>query len=173
MNGSQVLLLALDVQPAIDTASVDQIIAGYGGSWRGHFVERASGIHPASERTITIHNRCSRMGPDASCDQAIDDKPAGTVRYHPQAPGLFEITNFAADGIGHPGGTLQIAGNVWTYPWTETRDGKPAMLRITNRFENPDKIIYEKSISIDGGKTWLAIGTGSEERIAAAELPGQ
>ncbi len=100
----------------------------------------------------------------------IDGQSAGTVRYHQRAPGLFDLTDIGADGSEHPGGTLQIAGNVWTYPWTESHGGKPTMLRVTNRFKTPDKIIYEKSVSTDGGKTWRVVGTGSEERVPAESI---
>lgn len=171
MKGLQILLLALASQPAVNTASVDQIIAGYGGSWRSHFVERGADGHAVSERTITISNRCSRVAADARCDQVIDGKPAGSVLYHQRAPDLFDLTDIGADGSEHPGGTLQITGNVWTYPWIESHGGKSTMLRVTNRFKTPDKIIYEKSISTDGGKTWRVVGAGSEKRVPEGSNP--
>jgi len=170
LKGLQVLLLALAVQPPVNAASVDQIIASYGGSWRGQFVERGADGHPASKRTITMGNRCSRVAEDARCDQVIDGKPAGAVRYHQRAPGLFDLTDINADGSEHAGGTLQIAGDVWTYPWTEFHQGKPTMLRVTNQFKTRDKIIYEKSLSTDGGKTWRVVGTGSEVRVPAESI---
>lgn len=48
--------------------------------------------------------------------------------------------------------------------------GKPTMLRVTNQFKTRDKIIYETSLSTDGGKTWRVVGTGSEVRVPAESI---
>jgi|GEM_PF-3286469 hypothetical protein len=44
------------------------------------------------------------------------------------------------------------------------------MLRVTNQFKTRDKIIYETSLSTDGGKTWRVVGTGSEVRVPAESI---
>jgi len=44
------------------------------------------------------------------------------------------------------------------------------MLRVTNQFKTRDKIIYETSLSTDGGKTWRVVGTGLEVRVPAESI---
>lgn len=67
--------------------------------------------------------------------------------------------NYSYTTLGDPGarptsGSIQIAGDVWTYSSGFERDGKTVQIRTTNDFSTPGIEVFKVELSDDGGATW-------------------
>jgi hypothetical protein len=70
-------------------------------------------------------------------------------------------------GAGGPAGsgTLQIEGNVWTFPWQTGEGDKATYFRVVNVFQAAGKIEFRQEFSTD--KThWTLMAKGLENRTS-------
>ena len=65
------------------------------------------------------------------------------------------------DGRAAGHGKLVIDGNVWTYPWENTENGKTTYFRVVNTFTSPNRIEYRQEYSTDK-QNWTLTSKGSE-----------
>ena len=53
------------------------------------------------------------------------------------------------DGRAAGHAKLAIEGNVWTYPWEDTENGKTTYFRVVNTFTAPNRIEFRQEYSTD------------------------
>ena len=63
-------------------------------------------------------------------------------------------------------GTLQINGNVWTYPGGYEANGKKIQIRTTNDFSVPGIETFKTEFSDDGGVHWVVTLQGTARRTS-------
>lgn len=121
------------------------------------------------KKTDHLVNHCARTGTFFSCEQQLNGKTAALVIFLPtgqNAAGAFEYRTIAAlpdasrpDDWGH----LAIAGNTWTYSWTQKDGEKIVEMRNVNQFKDNDHIHFELQKKGDDG-IWKTQLSGDEQR---------
>lgn len=146
-------------------AEIDAI-AAYDGTWKTHIVHVKSALGPAFTEDATLHNVCRHTAGYYACEQIVDGvtKVLLVFTYDPKQKQYASHVFPAVANEDMGSGTLLINGNVWTFPWRQTIDGKQADVRIVNTFTNPDTIEVREEFSFDN-QTWTVALTGTEHRI--------
>lgn len=159
-------LLASGSAVASEPAGLDAI-AAYAGSWQTSITHLdALAGKPATE-SHTLRNDCWRSDDYYACHQYVDGKSAALIVYTYDAANRSYATWPIAPGedAAHAG-KLTIDGNVWTFPWQATHDGKTTWFRVVNVFASADRIEFRQEYSTDQ-KHWIATATGFDRRITA------
>lgn len=162
------LTLASLLSVASTTARAAEIdaIAAYDGTWKTHIVHVKSALGPAYTEDATLQNVCRHSAGYYACEQVVDGvtKVLLVFTYDPKQKQYVSHVFPAVANAEMGSGNLLINGNVWTFPWRQTVDGKQAYVRIVNRFTDPDTIEVREEFSYDG-RTWTVALTGSEHRV--------
>jgi len=117
--------------------------------------------------SVGMVNRCSRVGVNYACQQALAGVPGAMTVFLPTAVrGKWRTQTLSADGLvdGAPG-ELTIDGPVWTFLSQEKTATGVSWTRNINQFEGADRIHFEVAKSPDG-KTWVLDVSGDEIRVS-------
>ena len=169
MRLAAVLLAALAVRAA-EPQGIDKILA-YQGTWKietEHFDTRFS---KAAKESSTLRNDCWRSAGYFVCDQFVNGESKDLIVFTYDAKNdIYNSYSVPAEGGGGGAGKLKIEGNVWTFPWEDTREGKTIYFHVLNTFKAPGVIEYRQEFSEDKVH-WTVTARGVEHKAADGIKP--
>jgi hypothetical protein len=152
-------------QPAPASDAIEKI-AAYAGTWHVHLEYVATKYSKARVDDSTLRNDCRRSGGYFSCNQYVNGTSVVLLTFtYDAAHALYHSYQIPPDGGAPHEGSLTIAGDTWTFPWTDKDGGATVYFRVVNVFSDPDTIRFRQEFSSDG-EHWTVSGTGEEHRIA-------
>lgn len=150
---------------AIDKPSGLDKVAVYQGTWKLTVEHLETPFGKASHEETNLRNDCWRSAAFYACNQFVDgDSKALLVFTYDAKSDAFRSHITLPDGTDAGGGKLLIKGNVWTFPWESTENGKTTHFRILNTFTSNDAIEFRQEYSTDG-EHWTVMARGSETRV--------
>ena len=156
------LAAASTVAPA-QTQGIDAIEA-YAGTWKTEMEHFDTAYSKPGKESATLHNECWKSGGFYACNQIVNGESKALIVFTYDEKSRTYTTYPIMPGGGQAGhGKLVIDGNVWTYPWEKTENGKTTYFRVVNTFTAPDKIEFRQEFSNDNQK-WTLMARGSEVR---------
>src|SRR5215469_7130446 len=78
----------------------------------------------------------------------------------------YTISSMAGPGKQPWNGTLNIDGNIWTYPGGYEANGKKVTIRTINDFSVPGVESFRTEFSDDGGAHWVTTLKGTAHKIS-------
>jgi hypothetical protein len=141
-------------------------IAAYAGTWHSRTVHYKTAYSTARVETASVRNDCWRSAGYYACDQFVNGPSAALIVYTYDAKrDLYHTSAIPPGGSTASSGELKIAGNTWTFPWTDRQKGKIVYARVVNVFRNADTIDFREEFSLDHAH-WITTATGVEHRVA-------
>lgn len=140
-------------------------IAAYQGTWNTKIVYHKTLFSKPRTEAAIVRNDCWRSTDFYACHQFVAGRSAALVVYtYDAGRDVYHTHAIVAGDAPASGGTLEIVGNRWTYPWRD-RDarGKPVYLRIVNVFRNSRTIDFRQEFSYDDAH-WTRSADGVELR---------
>lgn len=158
------LTLLSTAASAADPQGLDKL-AAYAGSWNTEMRHLDTPFSKAGSEHATLRNDCWRSAGFYACDQFVngESKAFLVFLYDPAADRYTSYPIFPGAGEVHPG-VLIIKGQVWTFPWDNTQDGKTTHFRAVNTWTSPDSIEFRQEYSSDG-VNWTVMEEGHETRV--------
>lgn len=145
---------------------VDAVWA-YAGTWSVQIEHFDTAHSKAGHEKTTLRNACWKDGGYLACNQYVDGESKVLLVFTFNAKENTYTSYQIPVAGGEPGtGKLLIDGNVWTFPWQVTEDGKTTYSRVVNVFASPDRIEFRQEFSPDNVH-WTVTATGQETRTAA------
>jgi hypothetical protein len=161
---NRILALALCLPlVAVADNSIDTI-AAYNGTWKTETEHFATAYSKAGKESTTLRNDCWRSAGFYACDQFVNGESKALIVFtYDSKNDIFHSYPIPANGDPAGSGKLLIKGNVWTFPWEDTNDGKTVYFQVVNVFTAPDRIEYRQEFSTD--KThWTLTAKGTEQK---------
>lgn len=141
------------------------VIRAYEGSWSIKIDNLDTAHSKASHEETSLRNDCWRSGGFYACNQYVNGESKALIVFTYDAEkGRYTTYPIPAGGGPAGSGALEIKGNVWTFPWEQTEDGKTTHYRVVNVFESPTKISYRREFSTDA-VSWTVMATGNEVKL--------
>ena len=146
-------------------AGIDAIMA-YAGTWNVHGEHFATAYSQAGKEDKTLRNDCWKSGAYVACNQYVDGASKVLLVFTYNDKEKMYTTYQIPQGGEAPGsGKLQIAGNIWTFPWQVTQGDTTIYFRVVNVFTGSDRIDYAQEFSPDNVH-WNTMAKGSETRAS-------
>lgn len=148
-----------------DPQTATKKLAAFLGRWQTEATingEKASSM---------LECRWSPKGSFLVCEQVVS-LPGGqqqtqlTVYSYSPKDGSYIFSTFSNPGEKPSSGSVVIDGNVWTYAFSFSADGKTTLIRTINEFPAPGTENFKTEVSPDGGATWKVILQGTGRRIS-------
>jgi hypothetical protein len=159
------VLLAGAAKPAIaQGAGIDGInaIQAYEGTWKTEMEHFDTAYSKAGKESSTLQNDCWKSGEFYACHQIVNGESKALIvfTYDPKTK-AYTTYPIMLDGRAAGHGKLVIEGNVWTYPWENTENGKTTYFHVVNTFTTPKTIEFRQEYSTDQ-KSWTLMAKGTE-----------
>lgn len=157
-------LNALQAAPA-DPQAATKKLAVFLGKWQTEAT--INGEKASSE----LDCRWSPKNNFLVCEQTVS-LPGGqqqkqlTVYAYNAKDGNYTFSTFSNPGEKPSSGSVVINGNVWTYAFSFSADGKTTLIKTINEFTAPGAENFKTEVSTDGGATWKIILQGIGRRIS-------
>jgi hypothetical protein len=155
------LVAGTAIQVRAQAAGIDAIQA-YEGTWKTEMEHFNTPYSKAGKESSTLQNDCWKSGEFYACHQIVDGESKALLVFTYDAKSKtytsYPIMN---DGRAAGHGKLVIEGNVWTYPWEDTEDGKTTYFRVVNTFTAPNRIEFRQEYSADN-QNWTVMARGAE-----------
>lgn len=152
-----------------DLRAATQKLGVFVGKWQSEATRPETSFSHADKITSTIQCSWSPQGNFLVCEQAITDSGGKHTQlsiysYNSQA-GNYTISSMAGPGKQPWNGTVNINGNLWTYPGSFEANGKKIEVRTTNDFSVPGTETFKTEFSDDGGAHWIVTLQGTAHRV--------
>lgn len=144
-----------------------EAIWAYAGSWKVE-MDHLDTVHSkAGHEKTSLRNACWKDGAYVACNQYVDGESKILLVFTYNAKDNVYTSYQIPQGGGESGsGKLLIEGNVWTFPWQVTEDGKTTYFRVVNVFVSPDRIESRQEFSPDK-EHWTVTAKGLETRTSS------
>ncbi len=160
-----VMVLCLMVAAPAGAQGIEKI-AAYAGTWTVDIQHLDTAQSKAAHDHNTLRNDCWKSGGYFACNQYVDGvSKALLVFTYNAASGSYTSYPIPTDGSEAGKGTLEIKGNVWTYPWQVKDGGRTTWFRVVNVWVKPDRIEFRQEFSTDNVK-WTEMAHGLEIKTA-------
>ena len=137
-------------------------IQAYAGTWKTETEHFDTAYSNAGKESSTLHNDCWKSSGFYACNQIVNGESKALIVFTYDDKSKTYTTYPIPAAGGAPGsGKLMIEGNVWTYPWENTENGKTTYFRVVNTFTAPNRIEFRQEFSTDKQK-WTLMAKGSE-----------
>jgi len=137
-------------------------IQAYAGTWKTETEHFDTPYSKAGREASMLRNECWKNGGFLACNQYVNGESKALIVFTYNNKDKTYTTYPILAGGGAAGkGKLVIDGNVWTYPWENTEQGKTTYFRVVNVFTAPGKIEYRQEFSTDNQK-WTLMAKGTE-----------
>ncbi len=141
-------------------------ITEYAGTWKVQGEHFATAYSQAGKEEKTLRNDCWRSGAYYACNQFVDGESKVLLIFtYNDKEKMFTTYQIPQGGAAAGSGKLQIAGNIWTFPWQVTMGETTIYFRVVNVFTGADRIDYAQEFSPDNVH-WNAMAKGSETRVS-------
>jgi hypothetical protein len=153
-----------------DVAAATKKLGVFVGKWQseGNFFE--TGYSRAGHVTSQVNCRWSPQGNFLVCEQQITDNEGQhtqlSIYSYSSKDGNYTISSMAGPGTQPWNGTMNISGNIWTYPGGFEAKGKKVEIRTINDFSTSGVEQFKSEYSDDGGVHWTIMLQGTARRIA-------
>ena len=155
------MLAGTAIRAHAQAAGIDAIQA-YEGTWKTEMEHFNTPYSKEGKESSTLRNDCWKSVEFYACHQIVngESKALLVFTYDPKTRTYtsYPIMN---DGRAAGHGKLVIEGNVWTYPWEDTENGKTTYFRVVNTFTGPNRIEFRQEYSTDD-QNWTVMAKGSE-----------
>lgn len=142
------------------------VIWGYAGKWNSNINHLDTPYSKASHEAHKLENDCWKSGTYVACRQILDGDPKILLVFtYDDKDHSYTIYQIPPHGGQAGSGKLLVEGNIWTFPWETTDQGKTTYFRVVNVWSSPATIEYRQEYSTDQ-KTWTQMGTGHEVKLA-------
>jgi len=158
-------LMTTQVAAAAAPSGVDAIWA-YAGTWKTSMDHVDTPYSKAGHEERKLVNDCWKSGIYLACRQIVDGDPKVLLVFTCNPDGR-NCTSYQipSDG-GKPGsGPLTLDGQIWTFPWSDTEDGKTTYFRVVNTWSSPTTIEFRQEYSTDQVH-WTTMAIGHETKSA-------
>lgn len=147
------------------TAGIDAIMA-YSGTWKVQGERFATAYSNAGKEDTTLRNECFKSGLYVACNQYVNGESKVLIVFtYNDALKLYTSYPIPHDGQAATAGSLQIVGNIWTFPWQVTQGETTTYFHLVNVFTGADHIDYVQEFSPDNVH-WTIMAKGSETKVA-------
>lgn len=154
-------LMGLGLARAAENGGIDAIQA-YAGTWKTEMEHFDTAFSKAGRESSTLRNECWKNGGFFVCNQYVNGESKALIVFIYDDKDKTYTTYPIPVGGGSAGnGKLIIDGNVWTYPWENTAEGKTTYFRVVNVFAASGKIEFRQEFSTDKVK-WTLMAKGTE-----------
>jgi hypothetical protein len=155
-------LLVYAASPAFAQVGGIDWIGAYEGTWKTETEHFPTAYSKAGKESSTLHNDCWKSGDFFACHQIVNGESKALIvyTYDPQSK-TYTTYPIMPDGSAAGHGKLVIVGNVWTYPWEFTENGKTTYFRVVNTFMAPNRIEFRQEYSTDQ-QNWTLMSKGTE-----------
>ncbi|MBV8632334.1 MAG: hypothetical protein JOZ83_15505 [Silvibacterium sp.] len=156
-----VLLTGCSLQSMAQATGID-VIQAYAGTWKTETEHFDTAYSKAGKESSTLHNDCWKSGEFYACHQIVNGESKALIVFT-YDPKTRTYTTYPVTLEGRPAGhgKLVIEGNVWTYPWDDTENGKATHFRVVNTFTAPNRIEFRQEYSTDN-QNWTVMAKGVE-----------
>lgn len=160
----RLFILVLSAASCAAGANSIDTISAYAGTWKIDTEHFATPYSKVGKESTTVRNDCWKSAGFYACDQFVNGESKALIVFTYSAKDdLFHSYPIPVDGGPAGSGKLLIKGNVWTYPWEDTSEGKTVYFQVVNVFVAPDRIEYRQEFSTD--KThWTVTAKGMEQK---------
>ncbi len=146
---------------AAESGGIDTIQA-YAGTWKTQTEHFDTAYSKAGKESSTLRNDCWKSGGFYACNQYVNGESKALIVFtYDDKDKTYTTYPIPVGGNSAGKGKLLIEGNVWTYPWEDTEQGKTTYFRVVNVFTAPGKIEYRQEFSTDKVK-WTLMAKGTE-----------
>ncbi len=140
-------------------------ISAYEGTWKTEIEHFATRFSKPGKESKTIRNDCWRSGSFFACAQFIDGESKALIVFTYQSTNdTYNSYPIPADGGQAGSGKLIVKGNVRTFPWEDTEQGKTIYFQVVNVFTALGEIEYRQEFSTDK-MHWTVSARGRERNI--------
>jgi len=119
--------------------------------------------------TTSLECRWSPQGAFLICEQLVkigtEEHRQLTVYSYNSKNDNYSYTTLADPGAGPSTGSLTIKGNLWTYDFSFTDNGKTRQIRNTNEFTDAKTEVFKIVTSDDGGEHWKPMLGGKAYKV--------
>ena len=148
--------------PALAQAAGIDAIKAYEGTWKTEMEHFPTAYSKAGKEAATLHNDCWKSGDFCACHQIVNGESKALIVFtYNDKDKTYTTYPIMTDGRAAGHGKLVIEGNVWTYPWEDTKNGKTTYFRVVNTFTAPNRIEFRQEYSTDK-QNWTLMAKGSE-----------
>ena len=144
-------------------AQLDRLV----GTWDapGEFVDSAYSKAGSAHAVTTCRwsdDRVFVICQQRVTTQAGTDDDVAIYTYDPAAKAyrFYHVNRTATNGS-----TIQVTPNEIVYSGTFTDGGKRVMTRTLNVWQSPQHYTWRAEYSLDGGATWVLMGSGGSTRV--------
>jgi len=137
-------------------------IQAYEGTWKTEMEHFNTAYSKAGKESTTLQNDCWKSGEFYACHQVVNGESKALIVFtYDSTTKAYTTYPITLDGRAAGHGKLVIEGNVWTYPWEDSENGKTTYFRVVNTFTAPNRIEFQQEYSTDQ-KSWTLMAKGSE-----------
>lgn len=160
---------AVPQNSATDLHAATQKLGVFVGKWQSEGTRPETAFSHADKITSSIDCRWSPQGNFLICEQSITDSGGNhtqlSIYSYNAKDSNYSISSIAGPGNKPWNGTVQIQGNIWTYPGSFEMNGKKVEVRTTNDFSVPGVESFKTEFSDDGGAHWVVTLQGTAHRL--------
>lgn len=141
------------------------VIWAYAGEWQVKTEGLATPYSQVKHEEKRLRNNCWKDGNYLACNQYVDGESKVLVVFsYNQSENSYVSYQIPPDGSEAGSGKVMIEGNVWTFPWQITKDGKTIFFHVVNVWSAPNQIEYRKEFSEDNSH-WTVMERGIETKL--------
>ncbi len=156
------MLLVGEGEPGMAQVTGIDAIQAYAGTWKTEMEHFNTAYSKAGKESTTLHNDCWKSGEFYACHQIVNGESKALIVFtYDSKTKAYTTYPIMLDGRAAGHGKLVIEGNVWTYPWEDTENGKTTYFRVVNTFTTPKTIEFRQEYSTDQ-KSWTLMAKGTE-----------
>ena len=171
---SSVLLISLIGLGVGQTSSDEQAAAKklgvFVGKWESEGTFFETPFSKAGKVSSNIDCGWSPQNNFLICEQLITDSTGKhtqlSIFSYNSKDKNYSISSMAGPGKQPWNGTLNIDGDIWTYPGGYEANGKKITIRTINDFSVPGVESFKTEFSDDGGAHWVTTLKGSAHKIS-------
>jgi hypothetical protein len=136
----------------------------YSGTWKVQGERFATAYSQAGKEEKTLRNDCWKSGAYYACNQFVDGESKVLLIFtYDDKEKMYTTYQIPQGGAAAGSGKLQIAGNIWTFPWQVTMGETIMYFHVVNVFTGTDRIDYAQEFSSDNVH-WNTMAKGTETK---------
>lgn len=155
-------------QTATDEQAATSKLAVFLGKWQSEGAFLDSPYSTAGKVTSDIDCNWSPQRNFLICEQLITDSGGKhtqlSIFSYNSKEKNYTISSMAGPGKQPWNGTVNISGNIWTYPGGYEANGKKIQIRTINDFSVPGVEAFKTEFSDDGGAHWVLTLQGTAHK---------
>lgn len=163
-----VCTLAIAQTAATDDQAATSKLGVFVGKWQSEGAFLDSPYSKAGKVTSDIDCIWSPQRNFLICEQLITDSGGKhtqlSIFSYNSKDKNYTISSMAGPGKQPWNGTVNINGNIWTYPGGYEANGKKVEIRTINDFSVPGVETFKTEFSDDGGAHWMLTLQGTAHR---------